>query len=63
MEECYSNQGGTAKNMPEYGFSLTRILSYKDRIVNFVLIRENMVSKNPYSRKLWGLVRNILNRF
>ena len=27
--------------MQEYGFSLTRILPYKDRIVNFVLIQDN----------------------
>ena len=27
--------------MLEYGFSLTRIFPYKDRIVDFVLIREN----------------------
>ena len=32
----------TAENMREYGFSLTRMLSYKDKIYDFVLIRENM---------------------
>ena len=31
----------TAKNMREYGFSLTRILPYKDRNYDSVLIREN----------------------
>ena len=36
--------------MREYGFSLTRILSYKDKIGDFVLTRENTVSENPYSR-------------
>ena len=29
--------------MREYGFSLTRILPYKDKIYDFVLIRENPV--------------------
>ena len=27
--------------MPENGFSVTRILPYKDKIVDFVFIREN----------------------
>ena len=31
----------TAKNMREYGFSLTRFLPYKDRNVDSELIREN----------------------
>ena len=31
----------STSNMLEYGFSLTRILSYKDRICGSVLIREN----------------------
>ena len=42
----------TAYNMREYGFSLTRILQYKNRIYDSVLIRENTriwVSENPYS--------------
>ena len=30
-----------AQNMREYGVSLTRILPYKDKIVDFVLIQEN----------------------
>ena len=36
--------------MREYGFLLTRILPYKDKIVGFVLIWENTVGENPYSR-------------
>ena len=35
--------------MREYGLSLTRILPYKDKIVDSVLIREITVSENPYS--------------
>ena len=35
--------------MSDYGFSLTRIFPYKDRIVDSVLIRENMDNKNPNS--------------
>ena len=35
--------------MRECGFSLTRILPYKDKIFNFVRITENTVSENPYS--------------
>ena len=31
----------TSKNMREYGFSLTRFLSYKDKIYNYVLTWEN----------------------
>ena len=31
----------TAQNMREYGFSLTRIPPHKDKIVDFLLIREN----------------------
>ena len=33
--------------MREYGFSLTRILPYKDKIVDFVLIRENSGQWKP----------------
>ena len=33
--------------MPEYGFSLTRIFLYKDRIYNFVLIREDTGQRKP----------------
>ena len=39
--------------MLEYGFSLTRVLPYKDRVNDSVLIRENrriLVSENLYSR-------------
>ena len=35
--------------MPEYGFSLTRILPYKGRIYDFILIRENAGNGKPYS--------------
>ena len=31
----------TAYTMPEYGFSLSCISQYKDKIYDFVLIREN----------------------
>ena len=34
--------------MQEYEFSPTRIFPYKDKIVDFVLIRENTGQKNPY---------------
>ena len=37
----------TAQNMPEYGFSLTRIFPYKDRIGDAALIRENMDQRKP----------------
>ena len=33
--------------MREYGFSLARILPYKDKIVDLVLIRENMGQWKP----------------
>ena len=33
--------------MREYGFSLILILPYKDRIVDSVLIRENMGQSKP----------------
>ena len=34
----------------EYGFSLTRILPYRDRIVDSVLVRENTGSMNTHIR-------------
>ena len=37
----YFFKTNTAQNMGEYGFSLTHILPYKDKIVDFILIREN----------------------
>ena len=49
-----------AQNMREYGFSLARILQYKDRIVDSVLIRENMVNENPYSRILYAVKRTLV---
>ena len=33
--------------MREYGFSVTRILPYKDKLVDFVLIRENTGHLKP----------------
>ena len=36
--------------MQKYGFSLTHILPYKNRSADSVLIRENTVSENLYSR-------------
>ena len=33
--------------MPEYGFSLTRIFLYKDRIYDYVLTREDMGQRKP----------------
>ena len=41
--------------MREYRFSLVRILSYKVKIYNFVLIRENAVSENPYCRIFYAV--------
>ena len=42
----------TAKNMPEYGFSLTQIFPHKDRIVESTILSiyaKRRVSENPYS--------------
>ena len=39
--------------MREYRFSLTRILSYKDRIYECVLIRENM---SQFSRIFYAVI-------
>ena len=36
--------------MRKFGLSPTRILPYKDRIHNSVLIREIQISENSYSR-------------
>ena len=41
--------------MREYGFSVTRILPYIDKVVDFVLIRENTVTENPYSRIFYAV--------
>ena len=41
--------------MREYGFSLTRILPYKDRICSSVFIRENKVSENHYSHIFYAV--------
>ena len=45
--------------MREYGFSLSRTLPYKDRIVDSVdsvLIRENTVGKNLCSRIIYAVM-------
>lgn len=36
-------------NMAEYEVSLTRIFSYRDRIFDFIFIREYKGQRNPYS--------------
>ena len=36
-------------NITEYGFSLIRIFSYKDRIYDFVFIRESKIQRKPVS--------------
>lgn len=36
-------------NITEYGFSLIRIFSYKDRICDFVFIRESKIQRKPVS--------------
>ena len=41
--------------MPEYGFSMTRILPYKDRIVGSVLIQENTGQRKPV---FWHILRS-----
>ena len=52
----------TALNMREYGFSLTRILLCKDKIVDFVLYGSIRVSKNPYSRIFYVVLQFFSNR-
>ena len=42
--------------MSEYGFSLTRIFPYKDRIEDFVLIRENAGQKKLV---FWYILRSV----
>ena len=41
--------------MQESGSSLTRILPYKDRIVDSLLIREKKVIENPHYRLLFAM--------
>ena len=43
--------------MRDYGFSLTHILPYKDRIVDSVLIGRMRVSENSYSRIFYAVLR------
>ena len=43
--------------MRKSGFSLTRVLPYKDRVYDSVLIRENTVNENPYSRIFYAVTR------
>ena len=42
--------------MPEDRYSLTRVFPYKDRIVNFVLIRENT---SPRKSVFWHILRKV----
>lgn len=42
--------------MPEDRYSLTRVFPYKDRIVNFVLIRENTSLRKPV---FWHILRKV----
>ena len=42
--------------MPEYGFSLTGIIPYKDRIVDFVLIWKNTCQGKPV---FWHILLNV----
>ena len=42
--------------MREYGFSLIRILAYKDRIYDSILIRENTGQQNPVFSHILGSV-------
>ena len=44
--------------MREYGFSLTSILSYEDRIVDSVLIRENTGQRKPVFSHILCSVKN-----
>ena len=41
--------------MREYGFSVTRSLPYKDRIVDSVLYGKERVRENPYSRIFYAV--------
>ena len=41
--------------MPEYGFSLNRIFPYKDRIYDYVLIREDTGQRKPV---FWNFLRS-----
>ena len=45
--------------MREHGFSLTRILSNKERVYDSALIRENAVSENRYSRIFYAVATYI----
>ena len=54
----------TAKNIWEYGFTLTLILPYKDRFGDSVLIRENTDSENrilAYCMQCSGKQSNLLS--
>ena len=39
----------TAQNLREQWFQLTRIFLYREKIVEFALIRENMSQQNQYT--------------
>ena len=43
------SQSKTLQNMLQYGFSLTHISPYKNRIVDFILIREKKFRENLFS--------------
>ena len=47
-------------HVPEYGFSLTCIFPYKDRIYNSVLIREWTSQTKPL---LWHILRSVKSSF
>ena len=49
-----------AKNMRKYGLRLTRILPYKDRIIDSVLIRKNTGSENPYYCIFYAVFHGII---
>ena len=52
----YLRWTSTKWNVEEYRVSLTHILPYKDKIFDFVLIRENTVSENPYSCIFYAVI-------
>ena len=46
--------------MPEFGFSLTRVLPYKDKTVHSAVIWENTGQRNPYSHIFYAF--NIVDK-
>ena len=49
-------ENGTAVNMAEYRFSLTRIFPYKKRIVDYVIKREYTGQRKPAS---WHILLSV----